>query len=140
MRAVTTSGIGAHTTECRDHQDPFVLVMRRLFAAVAVLMLSGLLMLAAGLCGGKACCHSQAPGSAASLDTNPPCCDETNCDTTLSVDATAAKTAIVQPPQVAAITVAVQPLLLQSTSPRPRIQSGPLGTRQKLATRSILLI
>jgi len=114
--------------------------LRRLVAAVAVLMLSGLLMLAAGFCGGKTCCRSQAPGSAASLDTNPACCDQTNCDTVLSVDATGAKTAIVQPPQVAAFTVAVQPLMLQSTSPRPRIQPGPLRTRQRLATRSILII
>lgn len=117
--------------------------MRRLYAAIVMLTLSGLVPLAmsAGFCATKPCCHLHADGSAASLDTRPECCETANDFSAHSEEATAAKTTLLHP-QLVDTDGPVQELRLPATpaSPHGRIDSGPPHPRQRLATLSILLI
>jgi len=149
MRCVQPAAcVGRHAGECRfAHLGmcrtpvPFVPVMRRLYAAVVVLSLSGLLPLvaAAGLCAAKPCCHPHADAAAASLATNPGCCGTTSNFSAHSTEATSAKTAGVQPQLVDRVgREHVLPVIAVST--RSGIETGSLHTRQRLATLSILLI
>jgi hypothetical protein len=118
-------------------------MVRRLYAIAAVLLLSGLLPLAAnsGFCAAKPCCRIHSHASTASL-ANPACCNPTNCDTAIHyVDATSAKSTTVQPQVVVAAIRAQEVLIAAQSDATIRVDSGPPPlTRQRLATLSILLI
>ena len=116
--------------------------MRRLYAAVVVLLLSGLLPLAAaaGLCAAKPCCFPHTDAGTVSLAASPECCGTTSNFSANRIEATSAKTAGVQP-QLVDTGGRVQPVLPAiSISTRGGIETGSLHTRQRLATLSILLI
>ena len=117
-------------------------VMRRLYAAVFALLLSGLLPLlaAAGFCAAKPCCRPHADAGAASLVTSPECCGTTSNFSAHSTEATSAKTAAVQQ-QLVDTGGRVQQVFSAIAVPARRgIEAGSLHTRQRLATLSILLI
>jgi hypothetical protein len=119
-------------------------MMRRVFAIAAVLLLSGLLPLAAnaGFCAARPCCRIHAHASAASFGANG-CCNPTNCDATAhSVDGTTAKSTTAPPPLFVAAVFAKTVVLLRTPSEMAaRVDTGPPPlTRQRLATLSILLI
>ena len=116
--------------------------MRRLFAAVVVLLLSGLLPLAAaaGFCSAKPCCRPHADASTASLATSPECCGTTSNFSAPRTEATSAKTAGVQP-QLVDTGDRAQPVLPAISVPTRRgIETGSHHRQQRLATLSILLI
>ena len=118
-------------------------LMRRAIAAAAVLILSGLLPLAAtaGLCAMKPCCHAHRDASPMARASDPKCCSETNCDAASShVDATASKTMTVHPTFVATPAAQVDVVVVARLVPHDRLDTGPPPTRQRLATLSILLI
>jgi hypothetical protein len=116
--------------------------MRRLFALIVVLTVSGLLPLAAsaGVCAATTCCRAHAasePSIAA-----PPCCNETRC-VPAPPDAQAtteiAKT-LVKP---SAPVISLAALLLVSAMPRitePAAHGSPPAQQRRLAALSILLI
>jgi hypothetical protein len=118
-------------------------MMRRLFAVAAVLLLSGLVPLAAsaGLCATKRCCRSRSHATA-TVGANSECCNPTSCGTdSRDVDVTSAKSA----PQTQHIVAAIsaQKVVIGTTpSNAPvRVDSGPPPlTRERLATLSILLV
>ncbi len=117
--------------------------MRRVYATVVMLMLSGLVPLAltAGFCATKPCCHLHADASTAFLDIKPKCCETVSDFSAHSEEATSAKTTLLHP-QLVDPDASVQAVLLPA---RPacthgRIGSGPPHPRQRLATLSILLI
>ena len=116
--------------------------MRRLYATVVMLMLSGLVPLAltAGFCATKPCCHLHADASTASLDTKPECCETVSDFSADSQEATTAKTALLHP-QLVESDGPVQAVLSPATPAcmHGRIDSGPPHPRQRLATFSILL-
>ena len=120
-------------------------MMRRALAIAAVLVVSGLLPLAAasGLCASKPCCRAHDHAHASSVAASRECCTEINCNiATRDTDATSAKNISV-PPQVAM--VAVAPYVIATTMPASesasgRCDTGPPPTRQRLATLSTLLI
>jgi hypothetical protein len=119
-------------------------MMRRALAIATVLLVSGLLPLAAatGFCAQQPCCHAHHHAGTASLGTHPDCCNETNCDTTTHhVDATSAKSIPAQP-QLAIVPLAPQAIAatLASHGASGGPDTGPPPTRQRLATLSILLI
>ena len=118
-------------------------MMRRLFAVAAVLLLSGLLPLAAsaGLCATKRCCRSRSR-AAATVSATSACCNPTSCGTdTRDVDATTAQSA--PQPQLVVAAVGAQEVII-AAMPRNatvRVDSGPPPmTRERLATLSILLV
>jgi hypothetical protein len=116
--------------------------MRRLYAAIVVFALSGLLPLAAaaGFCAAKPCCHTHADAGAASLASTPECCGTTSSFSAHSTEATSAKIAGVQP-QLGDSGGRVQVVLPAISVPNRRgIETGSLHTRQRLATLSILVI
>jgi len=116
--------------------------MRRLFAAVVVLLLSGLLPLAAaaGFCAAKPCCHPHADAGTASLATSPECCGTTSNFSAPRTEATSAKTAGVQTQLADRVVREKRVLPVIAVSTCSGIETGSPHTRQRLATLSILLI
>jgi len=118
-------------------------MMRRLFAVATVLLLSGLLPLAAsaGLCATKRCCRGRSQATA-TVGANTECCHPTSCGAdTRDVDATSAKSA--PQPQLIVAAVSAQSVVIASTPSHAtvRVDSGPPPvTRERLATLSILLV
>lgn len=118
-------------------------MMRRFFAVAAVLLLSGLLPLAAsaGLCATKRCCRSRSHATA-TVGANSECCNPTSCRTdTRDVDATNAKS--VPQPQLIVAALSAQKVVIATTPGNAtiRVDSGPPPlTRERLATLSILLV
>lgn len=125
--------------ECHASYDPFVHSMRRLFTMVAVILLSGVLPLAASvrLCPRRSCCRPHT--KTATLTTN--CCTPARCESPARSDeATSAKSASVQPQLFVAGVIAQHAVARTTTSDVPRrIDTGP-PVRQRLAALSILLI
>jgi hypothetical protein len=115
-------------------------MMRRLVSVAVVLVLSGLLPLAAsvGACGTKHCCRAQSHDAALA---NRGCCGhETNCLTAArDVQATAAASVTVAPQLVATVSIATRVARAAAATPA-RIDAAPPPTRQRLAALSILLI
>jgi hypothetical protein len=71
----------------------FAAVMRRLFALVAIISMSGFLPLSsgAGFCASRPCCRTH-PVSGLSFASHPACCNQTNCATaTRNSEATCGK-------------------------------------------------
>lgn len=118
-------------------------MMRRLFAVAAVLLLSGLLPLAASarLCASKRCCRSRSRATA-TVGATSACCNPTSCGTeTRDFDATSAKSA--PQPQLVVAAVSAQKVVFATTpgNATARVDSGPPPlTRERLATLSILLV
>jgi hypothetical protein len=117
-------------------------MMRRLFAVAAILLLSGLLPLAAsaGLCATKRCCRSRSHATA--VGANSECCNPTSCGTgTRDVDATSAKSAPQPQLVVAAVSAPKVVIAITPSNATVRVDSGPPPlTRERLATLSILLV
>lgn len=119
--------------------------MRRALAIAAVLVVSGLLPLAAasGFCASKPCCRAHDHAHASSVAASRDCCTEGNCNTAArDTDATSANN-VAPSPQIAMVMVA--PYVLAVTMPpshsaNGRCDTGPPPTRERLATLSTLLI
>ena len=107
----------------------------------AVVLLSGVLPLAASvrLCPKRACCRAQA--KTATLTTTPGCCTPARCESSSRSDeATSAKSVSVQPQLFVADVTARHADVRTTTSDAPRrIDTGP-PVRERLAALSILLI
>lgn len=120
-------------------------MMRRALAIAAVLVVSGLLPLAAvsGFCASKPCCRAHDHAHASSVAASRGCCTEINCNTTArDTDATRAKNFSV-PAQVAMVSIAPHVIAVTMATPqsaRGRCDTGPPPTRERLATLSTLLI
>jgi hypothetical protein len=118
-------------------------MMRRLYTAVVILMLSGLMPLAfaVGFCATKPCCHLHADASSAFLDIEPKCCETVSDFSAHSEEATSAKTTLLRP-QLVDSDGPVQAVFLpvRQACTHDRVGSGPPHPRQRLATLSILLI
>ena len=118
-------------------------MMRRFFVLAAVLLLSGLVPLAAsaGFCARRVCCRTQSNAGTAAVGSNPGCCKVNNGDTANHNEATNAKALQVQL-QLASMAVGVPAttaVIVASDSPR-RTTGSPPPTRERLATLSILLV
>ena len=119
-------------------------VMRKLLAGVALVLIAGVFpaMANLGLCAARPCCRSHERTPVA-IGTHPACCNETNCSTATAkpVEVTQqAKNAHVPAQQlmaVAANTIApAQPFVHELG----RVPFGSPPTQQRLAALSILLI
>jgi hypothetical protein len=116
--------------------------MRRLFALIVVLAVSGIIPLAAsaGVCAATPCCRAHASGEQSIAA--PPCCNETNC-APAPQDAQAttqiAKTLVKPPvavflPSVLPVTCAMPPVA------EPSAHGSPPAQQRRLAALSTLLI
>jgi hypothetical protein len=119
--------------------------MRKLFAAFALLVITGVLptMANAGMCAARPCCrsHQAAPTSTVS---HQDCCSETNCSTAPAHELAPSeftRNAHLQPLHVGVVAKQViahfRPLLVPE---RISIHPGSPPTRERLASLSILLI
>ena len=121
----------------------FVPLMRRTFALVAVVLLSGMLPLAAsvGFCGDKPCCRSRIALATASLGAPRPCCNETNCSAARDTEATNAKGASVRVQFPVVVVTTARTLITSGAEYALALPfTGSPPTARRLATLSILLI
>jgi hypothetical protein len=116
--------------------------MRRLFALIVVLTVSGALPLIAGVstCAATPCCraHTSSEQSIAA----PPCCKETSCSPAASdVQATNQIAKILVKPPVAAVSLVALPITGSRYAVAEAIAPGsPPAQQRRLAVLSTLLI
>jgi hypothetical protein len=116
--------------------------MRRLFALIVVLTMSGFLPLAAnaGVCAATPCCRAHASGEQSIAA--PPCCNETRC-TPAQPDAQAttqiAKT-LVKPPVAVFLPSALPVTCAMPSVSEPAAHGSPPAQQRRLAALSTLLI
>ena len=122
----------------------FGIVMRKLFAAFALVILTGVFPVVAsqGLCATRPCCHGHESGGK-EIGTIPACCNETNCSQAAPGESELTQqTKILSPVlAVAAVNDNVDlPPAAVIVPQRHSFQVGSPPTRQRLATLSLLLI
>jgi hypothetical protein len=116
--------------------------MRRLFALIVVLTVSGVLplMAGAGACAATPCCRAHA--SSEQSIAAPPCCKETTCaPATADVQATNQIAKILVKPSVAAVSLAAVAVSRSLPAVAEALAPGsPPAQQRRLAVLSTLLI
>jgi hypothetical protein len=122
----------------------FAIVMRKLFAAFALVLITGVfpVMASGGLCTARPCCRGDQSG-AKEISTLPGCCNETNCSQAVPGESELTQqTKRVFTEQAVAVVVDIVRLPPATVIVRnlDRFALGSPPTRQRLATLSLLLI
>jgi hypothetical protein len=121
----------------------FEIVMRKLFTAVALVLITGVFPAVAslGLCAARPCCRAQQSGPRG-IGTNQGCCNETNCSQAAPGESQLTRhtkrTFTEQAVAVVVDVVCVPAAVIVRQSDRLSLGSPP--RQQRLATLSLLLI